>query len=227
MMENESYSVFSAADYEAGIRQTYPFFDEFHRQILETVRVHYTEPVSWLDLGSGTGTLAARAFRTLPVRCMYCCEPSAELLETARKRLNAEQTVFLNQDFAELQLSERFDIITAVQVFHFLKPEEKVRAIRRCRDMLTANGMFFTFENIAKNSQEGEAVSMQLWREYQKRMGKTDDMLARHLARYRSSCYPMTIQEHLTMLQRCGFEQPEVLWVSGQQAGFYGIRRGK
>ena len=225
-MENENNAVNPAA-YDAEMRQTYPFYDEFHRQIIETVRVHCKEPVSWLDIGSGTGTLAARAFQSLPVSKMICCEHHAALLDAARLRLPHSQTVFMQKNILHLALRERFDVITAVQSLHTLTMEEREQTVRSCYEKLRPNGIFLTFENILPFSQTGTDYAMILWTEYQKRMGKTDARCEAFLADYREKCRPVTISEQLSLLRRCGFEIAELLWCSGMQAGFYGIRTAR
>lgn len=222
-MQNENKAL-TAVAYDAEMRQIYPFYDEFHRQIMETVRVHNTEPLTWLDLSCGTGTLAARAFQSLPVSRMVCCEKDPELLDIARMRLPAEQTVLLRQELLLPELRERFDVITAMQTFQNLESPAREQAVRSCYDRLRKNGILFIFENTVPASQTGTDHALTLWAEYQKRSGVPDEQREAFFEAYRSSCCPLTVTAHQALLHRCGFEIAEVLWLSGMQAGFYAVR---
>lgn len=58
-------------------------------------------------------------------------------------------------------------------------------------------------------------------------MGRSDAQCEAFLADYRAGSRPITVSGHLALLHRCGFETAEVLWLSGMQAGFYGIRTAR
>ena len=225
-MRNENSAV-SAAAYDAEMRQIFPFYDEFHTQIIETVRMHCKEPVSWLDIGCGTGTLAARAFQSLPVSKMICCEPDADLLEAARLRLPHEHTVLMQKNILHLALWERFDVITAIRCRHVPSAAEREETVRCCFEKLRRNGIFITFETVLPFSETGAEYAVTLWTEYQKRMGRSDALCEAFFADYHAGCRPITVSGHLELLRRCGFETAEVLWLSGMQAGFYGIRTAR
>ncbi|MDE6762885.1 MAG: hypothetical protein K2J73_04325 [Oscillospiraceae bacterium] len=46
---------FAANDYDSEIRRTVPFYDDLYRQITETAKLLGDKPLSWLDIGCGTG----------------------------------------------------------------------------------------------------------------------------------------------------------------------------
>lgn len=53
-----STAAFSSDSYDLEIRRTVPFYDELYRQISETAKALGNKPLSWLDIGCGTGKTA-------------------------------------------------------------------------------------------------------------------------------------------------------------------------
>jgi tRNA (cmo5U34)-methyltransferase len=49
-------------------------------------------------------------------------------------------------------------------------------------------------------------------------------MAEKHAARFNSEYFPVTVQEHLTLLRETGFKTAELFWKSHMQAGFYAIK---
>ena len=45
-----------------------------------------------------------------------------------------------------------------------------------------------------------------------------------HLARFGVDYFPLTVDEHLQMLTKCGFRVVELFWYSVMQAGFYCLK---
>lgn len=45
-----------------------------------------------------------------------------------------------------------------------------------------------------------------------------------HIGRYGKEYFPISISEHLKVLEQCGFENAEIIWVSNMQAGLLGIK---
>jgi tRNA (cmo5U34)-methyltransferase len=55
-------------------------------------------------------------------------------------------------------------------------------------------------------------------------MGKSQEEVDKHLARFGVEYFPITIEDHLKLLKETGFKNVELFWCSYMQAGFYGIK---
>ena len=96
---------------------------------------------SVLDLGCGTGELAAKLAETCEV---VGVDPAASMLEVARARPGGEKVTWIEGDARDLDLRRRFDLILltghAFQVF--LTPEDQLAALRTMALHLNPRGRF-------------------------------------------------------------------------------------
>ena len=150
------------AQYEADVaaceaNEDYPFagYTELQQQIFDIV--HAREGVSVLDLGCGTGKLAARLLAAgHPVTA---ADFSDNMLAAAQK--NAPAARFLKAELQEIPgmlEGETFDCIVAAYVLHHLPDEEKYALLRALRAHLKSEGVII-LGDVSFPSREGlEAV---------------------------------------------------------------------
>ena len=147
------------------------------------------------------------------------------MIKVAKKRFSGDKSEFTLSTFPELNQDIPFDVITAVMVFHYFKKEARREAIQKCYRNLHSNGIFITFENFAPYSEVGKHLLLDRWRAYQLSQGRSGESCNKHLGRYGSEFFPISISEHLELLRQCGFIQAEVLWVSNMQVGLLGVKQ--
>ena len=63
----DNTSAFHSSEYDRQIRQTFPYYEDFFAQVVELVRTVHAGPVSWLDVGCGTGMMGSAAFGKIPL----------------------------------------------------------------------------------------------------------------------------------------------------------------
>ncbi len=221
---NDNASAFCAFEYDEKIRQTLPYYEEFHKQILDIVKAHVKNPPVWLDIGCGTGKMAELALGQADIEKYVFCDKSETMIKIAKQRFERENTEFVTASILELQSSIPYHVITVIQVFHYLTKEERIKAVRKCYEMLHTNGIFITFENFAPFSEAGKQLLFERWKLYQLSQGKEPAECREHIGRYGNEYFPVSITGHLEILHQCGFQNAEVIWVSNMQAGFLGIK---
>ena len=135
---------------------------------------------------------------------------------------HSSQKAFLRHAL-ELEEIGKYDVVTAVQVHHYLSKEERKQAVSGCLRALKNGGFFFTFENIATYTETGRRILLDRWKMYQVRNQKSREEAESHINRYGSEYFPITIEEHMELLRAGGFQTAELIWMSGMQAGFMGV----
>ena len=85
-------------------------------------------------------------------------------------------------------------------------------------------GVFVVFENIRPLSEKALPIALKRWEAYQIRCGKPPAEARQHIARFDTEYFPLTIPEHLRLLNETGFPAVEILWASCLQAGFYALK---
>ena len=54
--------------------------------------------------------------------------------------------------------------------------------------------------------------------------GRSEETVAQHLMRCNSAYYPITVREHIDLLQATGFRLVELYWYAQMQAGLYAVK---
>jgi tRNA (cmo5U34)-methyltransferase len=99
-----------------------------------------------------------------------------------------------------------------------------MRATRRCLELLESGGVYITFENIRPTTAQAVETGLRRWRQYQLAQGRSEAETANHMARFDTAYFPITISQHLALLETCGFADPACFWLSYMQAGFFAIK---
>ena len=215
-------TAFSAEEYDEKIKQTLPYYEEFYKQIADAVGTYFGRKVAWLDVGCGAGNMAEVGL-DLSHRCALC-DISADMLKVARARVVSEKAEFILSPAQEIEYENEFDVVTAIQTFHYLPPEERKKTVRKCYRALKPGGMFITFENFAPDTGCGKRLYLERWKRYQIERGRSERESRNHILRYGKDYFPITIDEHKKVMKESGFEAVELLWCSYMQAGFIGIK---
>jgi tRNA (cmo5U34)-methyltransferase len=229
MTKKDNASAHNAAEYDAQIRSTIPHYDCFHDETISLIKAVVPEPANWLDTGCGTGTFIEKAAKVFPKTRFVLADPSTSMLSVACAKLEAysKKIKFLEpcgtQDIC-ITDDEKFDVVSAIQAHHYLSNYERAKATKVCFDHLKADGVYVTFENILPASEKGTDIGKTRWKNYQRSAGKEADAVEMHLNRFGVEYFPITIDEHLTLLRKAGFSVAELLWYSHMQAGFYAIK---
>ena len=210
---------FDVAEYDRQIKRTLPFYEEMFQQAVDIVRILNLQSLRWLDVGCGTGKMARTALDNFDIQKMVCIDVEKEMLEKAENFCDNEKVEFLQCDIRELPYEEIFDIVTAVQVNHYFKKDERVAAIKKCYDALAENGIYISFENFAPDSEEGARLYLERWKQFQIANGKSKEEADSHIRRYGRDYFSITISESIKLLKECGFRMVGILWVSYIQVG--------
>lgn len=220
----DNASAFLSSEYDQEIKRTLPFYESFYEQVIDVVNVHFETELTWLDVGCGTGKMAEVAFQKADIRKFTFCDNSDQMIEIARRRFHNKCAEFITASIQELDIGQKYNVITAIQVFHYLSQRERLSAIKKCYGLLNADGVFISFENFAPYTWAGKELFMKRWRHYQLSRGKGADDCDKHMSRYGKQYFPISITEHLNLLRQSGFRTAEILWVSNMQVGMLGIK---
>ena len=218
-------TAFNAENYDGRIRKIIPYYDEFYKQIFGVIKAYYgDQKLALLDTGCGTGNYAAIAFEKLNVSEMVLCDPSENMLNTAREKLAGKACEFICAGSESLEFENRFDVVTAIQSHHYFDRKGRKQAVQNCFRALTPGGLFICFENTASFTETGKNITLRRLEEFEAEAGRTEDEIKHHSARYNTEFFPLTISEHLELLKNTGFSAAEVLWVSFMQSGYFAIK---
>lgn len=208
---------FVSSEYDRKIRQTLPYYDEFYQQVIGLVKTFPYSSATWLDIGCGTGKMGSVAFENMELEKFVFCDASDEMINIVKERFRCPNAEFCVCDVQNLTFEKEFDVVTAIQVHHYLQREERKTALKE-------NGLFICFENVSPFTDTGKTVYLEKWKRYQIKQGKSLEESEQHIKRYEKDYFPITLEEHLRLMKDCGFKVIEILWFSNMQAGFWGMK---
>lgn len=227
----ENTTPYRAAEYDLNVRKTIPFYETIHVETIDLVKTVRPDVAWWLDTGCGTGYLIELALQEFPRACFVLTDPSAAMLEQAKRRLAGVKDArlrFLEPADSEELLGQMGNVtpqvITAVLCHHYLRPAERRQAVQACYDALENQGLFITVENIAPWTEKGTRIGLERWKSYQMHMGRSETVVDDHLTRFDTKYFPITVDEHIRLMTEAGFQVTEMFWFSQMQAGLYGVK---
>jgi tRNA (cmo5U34)-methyltransferase len=214
----------AASDYEVEVERTIPFHAEILRTAIDVVLAVNESPRAWLDTGCGPGKLVEMARSLVPHTTFWMADPSDAMLAIARPRhptIAPERILTTSSEELpdRAHFGGRLDAITAVQCHHYGDAHARERAVVRCRELLDDSGVLVVFENVRAETDEGHALQRKRWAAWQRRMGRDEVAVEKHLDREGKAFFPIRVSEHLALLSRVGF-RPELVWRAYGQAGF-------
>jgi len=223
---SDNKTAHNAAEYDEKISATIPFYNLFHQTVIEFVQSVEKSPDKWLDTGCGTGSLFIEAKSSFPETHFVLADPSEKMLNIARlKTATDKKRSFVLKDSESLDYeSDSMDVITAIQCHHYLDEQARIRAVKNCFRMLKPGGIFITYENIKPLSAGGLPIALKRWENYQISKGKTQTEAKQNINRYEKEFFPISITQHIHLLNEAGFSAAEILWASYMQAGFWAIK---
>lgn len=215
-----------AKDYDNDIEKTIPFYNHFYKQTIDLLKSFNKNKGKCLDTGCGTGQFVFEAIKEFSTYEFVLCDPSKAMINEAKTKLMDTPHIvdFHTIGSQNLSFVDEFNIITAIQSHHYLQYEERIQAVRNCYTALQQNGVLVIYENFAPSNEVSKKIVLDRWGRYQKDWGKSKYETQQHLKRYNTKYFPITLQEHLTILRNSGFRVVEPFWLSYMQVGIYAIK---
>ncbi len=228
-MSKDNSTPFDATEYDSKVFNTIPFYENFFSETIDFINNTIPFPKKWLDTGCGTGSLVERAIKQFPDSQFILSDPSKNMLELAQSRLakHTNNITFLDpygtEDIDKANLNN-IDIITAIQCHCYLDKDARIKAINNCYNALCDGGILIYFENIDTHDDISRKIALNRWGQFQLTNGRSFQDVTEHKERFGTAYFPISIEDHFSLLKNSGFEAFDLLWYSHMQAGFFAIK---
>jgi tRNA (cmo5U34)-methyltransferase len=154
-------------EYDYRIRTFVPFYDEMLEAVASAVDTLAGEEPRIVDLGTGTGALAAACARVRPGGHITGIDGDSAMLDIARTRLASVANIELRAgDFLTTSLPDADVIVASISLHHVGDADTKRRLYAACRRALHAGGTMIIADCFPPSNPRLAAAGMAAWRRH-------------------------------------------------------------
>lgn len=219
-MAKNFHSEVVVASYDDHIRKLIPGYELVHQQIEAILSTELPENAHILIVGCGTGYELSYLLQQHPNWTFTAIDPSAAMLEQARKQLasiGAEKRVqFIQCTTQELDQQNSFDAALAILVVHFIPEPQKSDFFQAIYQSLKAGGIGLTYD-LMQPEDENELKVMQ---KMAQQTGLSVQQSENMLARLQQDFFLISAEDSNELLTKVGFKQRKIY---SQIMNYYGF----
>lgn len=196
----------TAHDYDSERRKLIPHFDLLYGAALDLIRDWGAPPQPLvLDLGAGTGLLAAMVLEELPAANLLLLDGSKGMLDEARTRFASHASVrFQLADMADAELGNGWDLVVSSLAIHHLDDANKRQLFGRIQSALVPGGLFINIEQVCGPDPVSDERYAKLWSRDILENGATTAQIAAASDRMKfDKC--STVENQLRWMRDAGF----------------------
>lgn len=209
----------AAREYDVEIRRYIPAYDEMIATVVGLARGDV------IDLGTGTGALAAGVLAAVPDARVRLVDVDPAMLETARTRVAAfgARAELVQASFEE-GLVPCDAVVASLALHHVRDIDAKRELYRRVHAVLRPGGVLAIGDATVYEQGRAHDVSYALWKRSMAGHG-IDAAEAEHLFELwaREDRY-LPLATELRLLAEAGFAEPECFWKHGPMTVYGGFR---
>jgi tRNA (cmo5U34)-methyltransferase len=165
----------AAEDYDRTRRRLVPGFDDFYRAAIDLIRFPRESTLKVLDLGAGTGLMAAAVLAEHPDIELDLLDGSGEMLALAGERLGGAISAVHVQDMRDPLPDGPYDAIVSALAIHHLEHAEQRRLFAAVHERLRPGGVFVDAEQVAGPSPARSDAYDELWVPYAHAAGASQE----------------------------------------------------
>jgi trans-aconitate methyltransferase len=207
------------AEYDARIRTFIPDYDVM---LDAGAAVVPPDVRTIVDLGTGTGALAALCLARAPGARVVGIDADAEILQSAARRLGDAAT-FVNDSFLRAKLPPCDAVVASLALHHIRTRSAKLALYRRVRKALAPRGVLISVDCHPATSRVLACRQMDAWRAHLHTAYAPPEADALLAAWAKEDVY-VPLEAEMRLLQQAGFAV-DVVWRNGMFAVLHASTR--
>jgi tRNA (cmo5U34)-methyltransferase len=213
----------TSATYDAARAKLVPCFMRFYETAVALLPFPRDRAIDVLDLGAGTGLLAAWIVEAFPQARMTLVDVAAAMLDRAKIRLAgiAYPPQIVVNDYAREPLGGPYDAVVSALSIHHCEDPAKQDLFGRIFASLRPGGVFVNAEQVAGPTPELNADYERAWHADIRAAGASEEEISAAEMRMREDrCAPLDAQ--LAWLRAAGFADVDCRFKDGRFAVYAG-----
>jgi tRNA (cmo5U34)-methyltransferase len=227
MDEVKSHFEDEATEFDRIILALIPHYQAMIRVLVEAIPFGRPEPIRVMDLGCGTGTVAAQVSDAFPNARITCLDVAENMIAIARTKLAAHPVVsYAAADFSDLEFCGEYDaILSSLALHHLATDEDKQKLYRRIYGSLAPGGVFYNADIVLASNDFLQALYMKAWRRFMGNNLSIEEIEGKWIPKYNEEDRPARLLDQLAWMTGIGFVDVDVLWKYYNFAIYGGVRR--
>jgi tRNA (cmo5U34)-methyltransferase len=218
----ESHLRLDIVEYDELIRRFIPGYDEMLNELADYLAFHLVErerPLV-LDLGTGTGSLAALVLKRMPKANVIGIDTDPAMIVEARKRLAdllPRVTHLLGDFFGPLPHGSDA-CMASLALHHVRELTEKRRLYRKILGALGPHGIYVNADAMFAENGPLESWMRSAWTKHLVACGFSEAEVESHFRQWSTEDRYFDVRTELHLLHEAGFSNLEVVWRRGPMA---------
>jgi tRNA (cmo5U34)-methyltransferase len=204
-----------------------PHYPVMLRALADAIPFERSMPVRAIDLGSGTGTLAALILEAFPHARVTCVDLAENMISAAKTKLARYPSVeYIVADFYGFDFRDKYDVIaSSLALHHLLTDKDKQDFYRRIYESLNPGGVFYNADVVLASNQHLQSLYLSEWRKFMNRKVSKKEIEGKWIPKYQEEDRPAKLVNQLAWLSGTGFVDVDVIWKYFNFAVYGGARR--
>ena len=200
--------------YDQQIRTSIPFYDASLDLLVDVLLRSGRPPKRILDLGVGTGNLAARLLAAFPGAHLTGIDLNPGFLRAAEKRLQPHQSQvrLVEADVERFDFEPGYDLVVSAFMFHHVPDGVKRTAYRGALSCLAEGGCFVNADFVDSASPHWSRVFDDLRVAFMRASGVSEEEIMTRYVKHRELEIPLPLAVQLGWLSDLGFADVECFW---------------
>ena len=203
-----------ANDFDRTILTLIPYYTTMIRALIEGIHFDRSLPLRVIDLGCGTGTVAAKVLEKFPNAHVTCMDLAENMIAAARERLEHYPHVdFIVGDFQHHTFASNYDVAVSSLALHHLETDnDKLSFYRQIFESLNPGGIFYNADVVLASSEFLEGVNIQEWRKFMSRSISEAEITGKWIPMAEEEDHPSRLIDQLRWFAEIGFIDIDVIW---------------
>ncbi len=214
------------ADYDRFIRTVIPGYDAMRAVQLRLLGHCLPARGRVLDLGGGTGALAAAVAEKFPEVSVEIWDTDPAMLAVARERCArfGDRVTMVARSFAE-PLPPCDAVVACIALHHVKDMAAKERIYANIHRALRPDGLLANADAIMSTIPWVWAATFQAWSDFIVAQGFTREQADKYFAEWAKEDYYPPLATELGLLRDAGFAEPECFWLTAPFSVFGSIKQ--
>lgn len=212
------------ADYDRFIRTVIPHYETMRAVQLDLLARCLPPQGCVLDLGGGTGALAAAVAEKFPQARVEIWDTDPAMLAVARERCTAfgDRVSFVERSFAE-SLPACDAVVACIALHHVKEMMAKKVIYTNISQALRPGGIFANADCVMSAVPAVRAASFAGWTKFVEEQGFSPEEARQQFADWAKEDYYPPLATELRLLADAGFAEPDCFWRAAPFTVFGGV----